>query len=194
MAEEPGAVFFPSLPRWAGLFHLCGLLAFQLSGGGASTTLCKWGEDGASKKKRKGFEVEQITSLFEIKFSGVLTKLQDERTGCCPLLPVYRLIFIKMLALSCPHCLFSLLGCHVLGSLCLSWRWPISFHCNFRWNDKRRLLPGDNEYFIRQTPYLPGSFFCSAMQNACGRTDGRTEGAPGPFTVDPTGRAKKARV
>lgn len=34
-----GALFFPSLPRWAGLFHLCGLLAFQLSWGGASTAL-----------------------------------------------------------------------------------------------------------------------------------------------------------
>lgn len=36
MAEEPEQFFF-SLPQWAGLFHLCGLLAFQLSWGGAST-------------------------------------------------------------------------------------------------------------------------------------------------------------
>lgn len=32
MAEE-AEQFFSSLPQWAGLFHLCGLLAFQLSRG-----------------------------------------------------------------------------------------------------------------------------------------------------------------
>lgn len=44
--------------------------------------------------------MQKITSLFEIKFLGLLAELQDERTGCSPLLPVYHLIFIKILALS----------------------------------------------------------------------------------------------
>lgn len=44
------AVFFPSLPQWAGLFHLCGLLAFQLTGGGASTALMQMREGRHLKK------------------------------------------------------------------------------------------------------------------------------------------------
>lgn len=47
-----GAVFF-SLPQWAGLFHLCGLLAFQLSWGGASTASIQM--RGAQHFKKKGF-------------------------------------------------------------------------------------------------------------------------------------------
>lgn len=53
------------------------------------------------------FEEEKIPSLFEIKFLGVLDELLDERKGCSPLLTVYGSpFFIKILALSHPHCLF----------------------------------------------------------------------------------------
>lgn len=47
-----GAVFF-SLPQWAGLFHLCGLLAFQLSWGGASAASIQM--KGAQHLEKKGF-------------------------------------------------------------------------------------------------------------------------------------------
>lgn len=62
MAEEPEQFFF-SLPQWAGLFHLCGLLAFQLSWGGASTASIQM--RGAQHFKKKGFGEEEITHLLK---------------------------------------------------------------------------------------------------------------------------------
>lgn len=55
MAEEPEQFFF-SLPQWAGLFHLCGLLAFQLSWGGASTASIQMRERNTLEKKGFGEE------------------------------------------------------------------------------------------------------------------------------------------
>lgn len=44
--------------------------------------------------------MEKITSLFEIKFLGVLAELRDQRKRCSRLLPVDGLILIKILGLS----------------------------------------------------------------------------------------------